>query len=151
MADKKETNEKKQAAASYILTFYNQVIQLNDSYSRFLNMLVELDSKYGAEFEKKAEDSEKNALIEQSRIVRYVSTNAFIQYRVIRESIEKLNDKTQIELIEKQYEAIRDKVIPRRNELQEYVITLNKFLVTNIIQELLTNSSEFIDTILNNN
>jgi len=151
MVDKKEANEKKQAAASYIINFYNQVIQLNDSYSKFLNLLVELEYKYGEkDFINKADDAEKNSLIESSRIIRYVSTNAFIQYKVIRESIDKLNDEKSIKELETKYYTIRDKVIPSRNDLQDYVITLNKFLVTNIIQELLTNSSEFIDTILNN-
>lgn len=143
-----KTDEKKQAAASYIITFYNQVILLNDTYSKYLNILVELESKYpGADFEKLSADQEKNALLEMTRTLRYVATNTYIQRKIITESLAKSKNEREDKDVEENYKLIRDKLVPNRDKVEEYTINMNKFLVTNIIQELLTNSSEFLDKI----
>lgn len=141
--------EKKQAAASYILNFYNQVLMLNDQYSRYLNFLTEIQAKYGAAAEDKTEIEERSLLIDLLRNVRYVVTTSHIQYTVIAKSI---GIKREIEeATQKEYLAIRDTFIIKRTDLEKYVFTLNTFLINSIIQELLNSSSEFLDGVFKEN
>lgn len=140
-------NEKKQAAASYILNFYNQILLLNDQYSRYLNFLTEIQAKYGSEAETRTEIEERSSLIDLLRNIRYVATTAHIQYTVIRDTT-KLKD---TEGTDKLYLTIRDTFIIKRTDLEKYVLILNKFLVQSIIQELLSSSSDFLASLYKEN
>lgn len=143
MQEKQPVNEKKQVGASYILTFYNNVIALNDVYAQYCNLLAELQAKYGDEFTDKSSDQEKNLFLDVARSLRHLIITSKIQYEVIKNNTGlKVADEEKA-----RYNNLRDTLAPKRPDIEEYIIKLNDFLVSEIIKELLVNSTSIFNTL----
>lgn len=140
-------DEKKEAGANYIITFYNQVMNLNTECVKYVNFLVESEQKYRDKFTENATPEEKESLLNLVRELRYFVMLTYVQYKVISKNANIKSDLGEIDLLEKNYLKIRNSLCPNRDELQEYVISINNFLVKDIITELLTTSNDFVNKI----
>jgi len=147
---KERLNEKKQAASSYIITFYNNVIQLTSDFAIYSNLLLEIESRYAEVDLQKMEEQDKQTLLNTVQNIRYNAQMNYIQYQVMSEEVENIQKPEEKEAIKKQFSKIKDNLIVKRDDLQEYVISLNKFLVKKVMAELLQNSQEYLNDIYNN-
>lgn len=153
MTEKKEAkvNETRQAAASYIVTFYNEIMILLHDYSQYLNILLELEQKYPDKISivEKLSTEEKIVLVQSVQAIRYNATKAHIQFKTINETAIKDNKPSSEELLEEEtgYKKVRDTFLINREELENYVFIMNKFLAKKVMQELLETSQQFINDI----
>lgn len=136
--------EKKSAAASYILNFYREVLTLTSYHSQYLNLLLEIESKY-KEIEK-ASEAEKLNIQQAIQNVRYYCTQVYIQYRSIANAI-KLKENEKIEEI---YTKLKTNYVLQRQDVEDYVILLNNLLVEEVIQDLLQSSEQIVKHAFNN-
>lgn len=139
-----KVDEVKTAASSYILNFYQEVSQLTDYYSYYLNLLIELESKQGKDLTK-MEEQDKEAMRNAVQTCRLLSHKCYIHYLSITEGVKDLKRDTKI--IE-MYKKINDKFIVPRETLEEFVILLNSVLVKSIMRSLLESSQAIVDTVL---
>lgn len=143
----KKFNEKRVAAASYILSFYEEVNNVTHYYSIYLNALIELDTKYSKiesnELMAKVPDEDKNQLIQLTNYIRYHSNKCYIQYKTL---LPKLNIKEDKKLTNF-FNSITTTYIIQRAELQEFVLTLHSVLMDGIIQELLESSQSYLENL----
>lgn len=138
-----QLSEEKTAAASYILNFYSEVVQLTHNYANFENVLLELKSKYMNNTEAITLE-EKELVKQQSNILRYYTTKTYISYISIVGGLKevKLNPK-----ISEGYTKIKDQQVIRTEDIKDYVINLNEFIVNAVIKNLLESSQELLTNI----
>lgn len=146
-------NEKKQTGASYIITFYNQILALNDVYARYFTFLVDLEFKHGKEptkkFIDKLDDSEKTNLSNITREIRYLIVSSYVQYNTIKEVIKSVEIDDDFK--KNYYSIAMETWTINRIDLEKYVLFLNKFLINNVVQELLTSSADYLSKIYKEN
>lgn len=139
-------DEKKTAAASYILNFYKEVNNLNHYYSQYLNAMIELENKYGQKYSDKINDSEKVALMNFIQLCRYTSHKCYIQYKAITGAINQKEDKKVLNA----YLKVKTDLVIKREDLENFVVSLNSFLIKDIIQNLLESSQGLVSDIFEN-
>lgn len=143
----KEISEEKTAASSYIITFYQHVQALNDSYSNFENVLLEIKSKYkGISFDEiPLENQEKTILLSNCQNTRYYVHRTYISYKTILKGLkkDKLKEKEFIEL-EKLWKKLKEQFILNRDDILNYVININDSLQEDIMKELLVKSTDIV-------
>lgn len=141
----KETNL---AGANYIVNFFNDIQLLLHSYSNYINYLLELESKTGdLEEEKEIDEEERKTVFQLVQSVRYYCHKTYIGYNSICQAT-KIEPE---EKIKKNYnDNIKNSPIIDKDKIEEYVISLNAFLVHDIIKDLLTTSHDIMGQIYGN-
>lgn len=140
---KGDISEERTAAASYIVTFYKEVTQINHFYAEYYNLLIELEAKYPALDIDKIEQQEKGIIIQSMQNTRYFVHKTYIQCSCISQV---LGD-SDIKKIKELYEKVNKNFVIVREDLAQYVTALNLFLLSNIIQNLLRRSQELVNEI----
>lgn len=142
-------DEKKTAAASYILTFYQEVTQITQIYAQYENFIIQLENKYNTEeMLKKATDEEKNAISASAQTARASAMRVYIQYKSIQTHFKQQDSKTSKE-IESAYKNVKSNYIINRQDLEKFVTNLNIYLVSEIMQTLLDSSQNILTQIYN--
>lgn len=136
-----EYNEKKTVGASYIFSFYQEINNLTDNYSIYINLLLELQSKYGLDFGDKAGDEEKQIINNWLQTVRHHCHKAYIQYITLSPHLNIPADKS----IEKQYSNIATKFVIDKEDLKNFVVAMNSVLVNGVIQEILSSHENYLN------
>jgi len=135
-------DEKKVAASSYILQFYQEVKLLTTYYVQYHNLLIELESRY-TEREEPIPMESTATIIQIAQLLRQSVQTTYIEFSSISKN---LKNATKID-IEEQYKAIMSKLIFERKDIENYVKGINEFLVQDIIQALLKTSNDVISEI----
>lgn len=144
MAENKiRIGEEKQAAANYVLNFYQEVQQMTSQYAGYCNVLVEQEYKYQALDLGKMDDDTKARIIQEVQTVRYYAHKSYIQYLSIMEGVKLPLDKDIKEL----YAKLNKQFIIERSVLEKYVVALNKVLTTKIMKGLLESSSDIVESV----
>jgi hypothetical protein len=134
----KEAQDQKTAAASYLMTFYSEVMNLTDYYARYVNMMVEVRNKKGS-----ITEEERANHFNMAQVLRYSIIKSFVQYSVITGHVPDASFKT----TEENYVKVKDQLLIDDNDAGKYVLALNKYLVQEIIKTLLETSAELISQI----
>ena len=143
-------DEKKLAGASYIFAFYKDVQTLTEYYAQYTNFLLELKSRYNELDLAKLTEEEKTAVTQTVRAVRVSVNKIYIQYISIL-SVLKTNIKAdEKENIKSRCGKIKKNYIINEEDLEDFVIQINKFLLKGIIQSLLEDSQSIIESIYEN-
>lgn len=145
MAIKEGINERRAAGASYILTFYQEIVNLTHHYAQYSNLLIEAKNKYGANVEE-LEDEAKGILVTEVQSVRYCAYKCFVMYKTLIPSLKLKENK---ELIGS-YSKIKDVYLIKQEELEKFVIVLNSVLVEEVIKDLLDTSQALVEGIYQN-
>lgn len=138
-------NEKQITGVSYILTFFKEVQQITHTYAQYVNLMLELETKYNKDVDKIPEE-ERAILTGTMQLIRQSAHKVYIQYVAISESGKLKKDKE----ITSTYKPIKKNLIINRDDIEKFVIALNKVLVTDIMQEILANSQSLIGNIYDN-
>lgn len=134
-------NDKKVVGSSYLITFYQEAQELTHNASLYNNLVLELENTYGKDFDK-ADHQIKQAYQQMAQLVRINVDKTHIQYESLKNILkEKLEEEELVEL-KSLYEQIINTFVIKRNDLRKYVLLINKILVKEVIQELLTSSQE---------
>jgi hypothetical protein len=147
--DKK--SEKKDAATSYIITLYNNVMGLTAGYAIYKNILIELKNKYGDENINKLVEADKKSLIETIQDIRFKATINFIQYETLKKEIKDILSPDDDKLLRAAYEAVSQQYIIMSEDLKILVSQFNYLLLNQVMSELLTDSQNYLDKIYNDN
>ncbi len=143
MAKTSKIDEKKIAGASYIFNFYKEVEILTDYYAQYINFLLQLKEQTKNTDLSKLGDAEKQTLIEGVQGVRLAAHKIYVQYTSIAGVLKlELSEK-----IKESYAEIKKHYIIKEDDLEKYVIEINKFLLNQIIQELLEDSQSLIEEV----
>lgn len=151
---KTQIDESKQAGASYVLGFYNNVNQLNDFYARYINVLAELKGQIPKNKEQQEaglisylDEAQKLELKTALQYLRYAATQTYTNYLTINMS---LPVRQEIELDDKKvnlsslYNSIKDEYVIKQEVAEKYVLSMNTFLMKGIIKQLLETGSQLI-------
>lgn len=133
-------NQEQYAAASYILTFYQDIMYLTHNYSIYVNKLIELEQK---QKEDSIKGEDRDQIIKLMQEIRYYCHQTYIKYESIKKSIGFKDDKK----IKKLYEILKSSLSVERNDIEDYVLQLNKLLVKDIIKDLLDTSQTLVSQI----
>jgi len=142
-------NEEKATAASYIISFYQEVMLLNQHHANYVNVLAEISAKYG-EKDSTLEIDERNILTLAAQNLRNAIQKCHIQYMAIAKNIKPIQNKVKEkeEKTEKELRELFKKIIEtfiiKADDSSEYVIFLNTFLVKKVMKSILENSQEIV-------
>jgi len=140
---KENKDEKRIVGASYILEFARNVILLNSDYSNYLNSMVYLEEKHGQSGGEGMDDTEKNQTIELNHRVRASCTNLYISYKTLVKVLNEEEDKSIID----SYSSIKTRLIVKKEDIENFVVGLNTFLVQDIVKNLLESSQDIVSSI----
>lgn len=139
-----QQNETQKTAANYIQTFYQEVQNLTHRHSQYINLLAELNNKYGTTAIEKITEEERKTLIELVQYVRYHATTTYIYQQTINKQTNTTQDKNTVKDL---YDKIKTRFIPTKEDVETYTILLNTYLLNEIMQELLEKSSDILTKI----
>ena len=139
MPDKKSVSEEKTASASYVLGFFQNVLQFNHWYANYENIVLELQTKYKLAGNESPED--KETLKGYCQTIRYYSTQCYVSYCAIIQGL-KRNKSPEIEQV---YEKILSILILERKDVREFAVLMNSFIMENIIKDLLQSSNDLVN------
>jgi hypothetical protein len=137
--------DKKVIGVSYLYTFYDDIQKLIINFAQYQNLMLELEYRYPNNTESltKADEVEKATITQWLQEVRLYITSCHIRYKTLT-PILKL---PKSELLENSYKIITSKFVINRDDLEVYVIEMNKVLISGVIQELLENNQNLIGAI----
>lgn len=138
-------NEQRTAAASYILNFYQTVVDLKSAYANYVNLLAELGQKYKNAADADAmTETEREALKQQAQVTRYHVVQSYVDFSTIHEAT---SSKDEDNPLKKPYEKLTKDFILDQNHLEAYVFGVNRELAVGIIKDLLQTSQDVIEDI----
>lgn len=138
-------DEKKTAAASYILSFYNEVLGLTAMYANYVNSMIQLEYKYSTpEIMQKMTDEEKNNISSNAQNVRAGCIRTYILYKSIKNN---LKDTTKNKELEASYLKCKNTYLIQRQDIETYVTELNTYLMSSVIQSILETSQNILNEI----
>lgn len=146
MADNKakEMSEERTTAASYVLTFFQEIGNLTSQFAAYQNLMLELKETYNTEDGmSNMEDKDRDLLKAATQNVRFFALKCYTMYDAIISGAKKTPDKKIIE----SYKNIKKQFIINTEELEEYVMLINKVLANDIMQGLLETSQSVMDDI----
>ena len=145
----KGINEEKTTAASYIITFYQEIMSLNNLYSAYENLFVELEAKFPSEYEDmmKLEDGEKEQIKNAVQNIRFQINKTYLLHESIRDSLTQ-ETKEQHEELKTSYKK-RLSYIIKVDDVRSYTEKINKILVNNIMKSLLDNAESIVNDLYN--
>lgn len=135
--------ETKLAGANYIISFFNDIQNLNHHYSMYCNMLIEVNAKHGINSIEGLEEYEKNTLIKVSQDLRYYVNKCYIAYVSIHESLE-ITKSEEIPIV---YPKLMNRFIIIREDIEKFVTEINVVLVKKIIRDLLQTSQDIFNDV----
>lgn len=133
---------------NYIMNFHNSVLICNDYYSAYFNMLLNFEEKY-----KNMEDLISNKLdpLEHNNFftllneMRSQLLKSYILYKSLEPHL-----KNKIEEIDNHIKNIKTQMVIKREDLELYVLDINRALVDDLIQDILHNNQELIQNLYKN-
>lgn len=148
----KQINESKTAAASYILTFYQEVGNLTNTFSQYFNLLMEFIAKYsnsnkeikGEELKtirQKMTEDERAALVNAAQNTRSCCTKCYIMYKTMITGLKIKEDKNITDI----YHKLRNDYIIDIKLLETFTLSLNSVLVNEVIKDLVDNSAALME------
>jgi|SRR6056297_1953110 len=146
-------DERQTAAANYVITFSNDIQNLNHSYAQYYNTALQL-----AEFNKNNEEDEglneqdKGTLTQAGHILRYYVIKTYIAYRGIVDNLESWPEdlKRADKEINSKYKQIKPQFLWQDlNQVEQYIQKINNVLVNTVISSLLETSQAYLDALYN--
>lgn len=141
------TQEDKVTGASYIITFYTEVMNLTHASINYSNVLLYVENTAKADDAEALEDeTQRNVLIENAQTVRYYAQKAYIMYKTIMQSLGITEDKKIVESMK----PIKTEFIIDREKLETFVVNLNAALIKDVVKDLLQTSRSLVDNLYSN-
>lgn len=138
------------AASSYILSFYNDIENLTNSYAGYLNVLVRIKDRYKLEKEIdpkavekkiiKLEPEDEQALLEVAEGIRVWIARSYIKMETLQDKIPEM--KKGIKDIKELYEKAISSSVIKKEVVENFVLKINKVFVSGVLTDLLIKSKD---------
>lgn len=135
-------NEKEIAGASYVIAFYQEVQNLTHNYGEYTNLLLEIEKKYKPE---NIPAEVNNLLAQHAQFVRLGVMKSYIMFKSIIKVVDP-KDKNP-PTIEAVYKKIKGDFVINRDDLEEYVMSMNAILVKEVVQNLLATGQDLYKSV----
>jgi len=145
-------SDEKLAGANYIITFYQEVQALTQTFAQYLNLVTELKLKYGKETDdndEKLPDEEKQTYERAIQLLRYSAIKTNVYYKAIIAATNITEDKEATKAYKELFEQEKE-IALQKEKLETYVIQMNKVLLSNVIKDLLKSSQDLASAIYSN-
>lgn len=123
-------NEEKTTTSNYILNFNVDVQQLTDYFILYSNLMKELEFEYKEDIEKINEEH-RQLLNQNLTNLRFAFEKSYIHCITIAKSLEKDGKEVDIKKIEQLYKECNKKYIVLVEDMRNFTIEINSFLVEN--------------------
>ena len=139
-------------AEAYITLFFQDLEELNVCLGLYLNIIIPINDKYKALMNKTdfedLEEGEAEDLREITKEIRYnsVRINTKLQALIIAFPSLKDSEKSQ-ETLKTAYNHITTKVIPDYEQVNNYIIELNKLFIQGVGNQLLMKSQQYYQSL----
>ena len=148
MSKELKNKENKEAGASYIITFYQNVQILNNNISVYKNYLVEFE--YSFPTFNKDQDSEipegyKQVMFQATQNLRMSINQTYILLSSILKSINKTTEQKKLKKI---YDDLGKEFFIDVKKANDYAIQVNQLLLNEIISDLLRTSHDFVKSVV---
>lgn len=139
----REIKEDTIAKASYIVTFFQELQQLTWQISIYINTLVQIQMRYPkkdkeleAEMEAQGmDDADQMALANSIQNVKNFVFMSYVKFSALKKQIEEF--KKYEKEIDKYYYLISGNVVPSKEDVENFAISMNKLFVEGVVGELL--------------
>lgn len=122
--------DNKEAAKSYILTFYENVQMFTRAYAEYCDLIVGMS--------KSLSEEQGEALTIANSQIRQMAIQAEMHYTMMCEQLHITPDKDMPALLE----HVQTAQVLERKELRKFCIILNKFVLNQVISSLLETSMQ---------
>lgn len=137
---KTKVSEERTAGASYVLSFFTNVMQINHFYANYENLMLELDEKHKGHAATTSPE-EKSIVMQYCNNLRYYATQCNIAYKAIVLGVGQKEDQKIVDAFEK----VKSSYMVKREEIGEYVTLINSFVMKSIIREILKSSQDIVN------
>ena len=141
--------DNKVSAASYILTFFRDVEELNNHLAHYSNIMLEMSGKFGKrepeEIIKKMTDTDRQRLLQIVNDTRFWIIRVYVKLSALETKLIKSDEKDLFNKITANYEIVINNTVPEYIVIQDFVIELNKLFVSGVADELLNKARDFYD------
>lgn len=137
-------DEKKTIGVSYIFTFFTEVQNITHTYTQYVNLLMEVKNKFDSIDSIPMEN--KDVIMQNVQLCRHYVLKSYIMYNALYNGLKVKDEELNKEIVAV-YSEIKEQIILDMGKLETYVILLNKFVVNEVIQELLKNNEDLINDI----
>jgi hypothetical protein len=141
VVEMKNVNEERTTAASYVLNFYQQVEQLTHFSVLYINLILDLETRYKNLEESGIAQEEKDQLKNLLEQVKYYAQITSLKYGAIESKIstKKAGYKSKIMASVK---GLFGSYVLKRESVYNYTELLNAALAENVMSKLLETSQE---------
>ena len=140
---KDSLDEKRRAGISYIFSFFSNVSAITLLNAQYNNLLIEFKNKYPDTGISKITDEEKNQLIIAVQKCREYIGITYIQYTSL---IGILDQKEDIVVVSA-YKKMKQEFIINPDEMEKFVIAMNKILLNDFVQNILQSSQDLVSDV----
>jgi hypothetical protein len=152
--------EEEIAASSYIISFYNDIENLTNSYAGYLNVLVRIQDRYGLKEKadskpdakdhslKKLEPEDERALLEVAEGIRVWIARCFVKLSTLQDKIPEM--KKNAPEIKTLYEKAISSSVISKEIAEAFVLQINKVFVSGVLKDLLVKSKDIYKEFLRN-
>ena len=141
--------DNKVSAASYILTFFRDVEELNNHLAHYSNIMLEMSGKFGKrepeEIVKKMSNEDRTRLLTVVNETRFWVIRVYVKISALESKLIKSGDEELFKKITNNYEIVINNTVPNFIVIQDFVIELNKLFVSGVADELLNKARDFYD------
>lgn len=125
------------SAAGYIITFFNDIENLTNSFAQFSNLLANLKGNYPTDDElKKLPEEQRMQLLQLVQDVRFWVNRTYVKFSALKASVKEFE--AHGGKVDELYNALLTEKVPEFDKLKSYVIELNRLFVLGIVSTLLT-------------
>ena len=140
--------ENKLAGASYIITYYQEVMNLTHAYLNYNNAILFLEHTHKTSDFEGLEDPERQNIIEQCQTVRYYAQKAYVMYKTIIGAMEGAKEDIKIK---EAIKPIKKDFIIKRDDIETFVVAMNGALIKDVVKDLLQSSKSLVDGLYSGN
>lgn len=146
-----EQKDQRQAAANYVTQFYAEVTALTQNASLYNFYLLRIGSNGSKESSNKGLPLEEKDQEEVKNLLSYIHTDIYkiaLRVKMIAADLKKEELKVCVEKIKEAHEKIKASYMVKNDDLAEFVESCHSFLVLGTMNDILLNSQEIINQLL---
>lgn len=131
--------EQQVAGAGYVLSFFNDIEQLSNYYAQYINTVLSFERKYpnNKALEGMSEE-DRQALIATVQGLRTWIIRCFVKAQALKEKVENFTS----DEFEEIYRKVTSNFIPEREDVESFVIEINKAFVNGMLVDLLNRARD---------
>lgn len=140
--------------SSYLIQFYNDVQQLSNSFALVMNRKVEffarypeLDKEPKALFEQRSRNpvtpAHSDWLLEAIQNFRHYAIRVRTAQKALQADLKVTKEES--DAIDKSFKSIKDTLMPKDEDMESYIDSVNLILVTKVVREIIDNANDIYE------